>query len=186
MEKLRFFKCTAADGRAFHDGKTQYVPGERLEIKNPSPASAGACGRGLHLVSDIVNVKKYVNEDLRKCTFFLIEVDPTDVIASDSTKTRVQALTVVKELRESDIGIVRGRIDELVEHGSGSGYGYGYGYGSGSGSGDGSGYGYGYGSGSGSGDGYGYGYGSGSGSGDGSGYGYGYGSGSGDGYGLRV
>jgi hypothetical protein len=161
MEKLRFFKCTAADGRAFHDGKTQYVPGERLEIKNPSPASSGACGRGLHLVSDLVNVKKYVDADLRKCTFFLIEVDPADVIASDSTKTRVRALTVVKELRESDLGIVRGRIDELVEHGSGSGYGDGYGYGYGYG--DGSGSGYGYGDGSGYGDGYGYGYGDGSG-----------------------
>ena len=162
MEKLRFFKATGPGGLAHYDGKTRYAVGERLSIADPAPASAGACGRGLHVVARLTDISGYVSAgDLKRAEFYEVEVDAGDVIAADTTKTRVRSLKVLRRVSEQDLGIRRGSLAALVGSGSGSGYG--------DGSGSGSGYGYGYGDGYGSGDGSGSGYGSGDGSGYGSG-----------------
>jgi hypothetical protein len=166
MEKIAFWKVTGPGGIAYHDSKTRYVVGERLSIADPAPAEVGACGRGLHVVSQLAHIPNYVErEKLKESEFYEVEVDAKDVIAADATKTRVRSLRVVRRVTERDFGIRRGSLAALV----GSGSGYGSGYGSGDGSGDGSGYGDGYG------DGYGSGYGDGSGSGYGDGSGSGYG-----------
>jgi hypothetical protein len=132
MGKLRFYKCTGANGIAHYDGATRYSVGATLAVDKPDSARKGACGRGLHVVSHLAHVTKYVDVDLRQCEFYLVEVSPDDVIASDETKTRVRSLRVIRSLREADVGILRGRLDEILAHSSGSGYGYGYGYGYGS------------------------------------------------------
>src|SRR5262245_51851771 len=180
MERLKFYKCTAEGGIAHYDSKTRYVVGERLSLAECDGPAAGACGRGLHVVSQLAHIKNYVDGDkLAKSEFYEVEVDAAEVITADSTKTRVRSLRVVRRVTERDLGIRRGQLAALIGDGDGDGYGYGDGYGDGYGYGYGSGYGdgYGYGYGSGDGDGYGYGdgdgYGSGYGSGDGSGYGYG-------------
>src|SRR5262245_39795774 len=166
VEKLKFYKCTAEGGIAHYDGRTRYIIGEQLSLAECDGPEAGACGRGLHVVSQLAYIKNYVSDDkLMSSEFYEVEVDAKDVITADKTKTRVRSLRVVRRVTERDFGIRRGQLAALI------GYGYGYGYGSGSGYGDGDGYGdgYGYGYGYGSGYGYGYGYGSGSGYGDGDG-----------------
>src|SRR5262245_49620244 len=196
VEKLTFYKCTAPGGIAHHDGKTRYVVGERLSIADPSPAEHGACGRGLHVVSQLAYIKNYVSGDkLAKAEFYEVEVDAADVIATDETKTRVSSLRVVRRVTERDFGVRRGSLAALVGYGYGYGDGDGYGDAAGKAEGegdgvddgaadvdaDGDGYGVGGGVGYGGGDGYGDGGGDGDGSGYGSGYGYGYGDGDGDG-----
>lgn len=176
MEKLKFYKCTAPGGIAYHDGKTKYVVGERLSLADCDGPEVGACGRGLHVVTQLAHISNCVNGDkLKTSEFYEVEVDAKDVIAADATKTRARSLRVVRRVDERDFGIRRGTLASLVGSGSGSGSGYGYGdgYGCGCGCGYGSGYGYGYGSG--------YGYGDGDGCGSGCGYGDGSGCGYGDG-----
>src|SRR5262245_62532967 len=178
MEKLTFYKCTAEGGIAYHDGKTRYIVGERLSLAECDAAEVGACGRGLHVVSQLAYIKNYVSGDkLAKAEFYEVEVDAADVIATDETKTRVSSLRVVRRVTERDFGVRRGSLAALVGYGDGHGYGHGYGYG------DGYGHGYGYGHGHGYGCGYGYGYGRGQGCGDGQGGGRGHGSGDGGGHG---
>jgi hypothetical protein len=130
MDKLKFFKCTGPNGVAYHDGKTRYVVGERLSIADPAPASAGACGRGLHVVTQLVHLARYVDGDkLKQAEFYEVEVDAADVIASDSTKTRVRSLRVARRVDERDFAVLRGALHVLVGYGDGDGYGSGYGYG---------------------------------------------------------
>ena len=158
MGSLTFYKATAPGGVSFYDQTTRYIVGQTISVANPAPPSVGSCGRGLHVVRRLCSLKKYVSNEKLKCAeFYEVEVESTDVIANDSTKTRVRALRVIRRIEERDVGILRGRLGDIL------GYGFGYGDGSGDGSGDG----YGYGSGYGSGYGYGYGYGDGSGYGDG-------------------
>ena len=148
MEKLKFYKATGPDGLAHYDGKTPYVVGERLSIAHPDLAEVGACGRGLHVVSQLAHISNYLDGDrLTKSEFYEVEVDAKDVIAADQTKARVRSLRVVRRIRELDLGIKRGQLAGILGYkygygdgsGYGSGYGYGDGYGSGSGYGDGSG-----------------------------------------------
>src|SRR5215510_11630532 len=91
MAFLKFYKVTAPGGIAYHDKTTRYVVGERLSIADPDPASLGACGRGLHVLSDLCYAQKYVN-DLCTSEFYEVEVNEEDIIAKDDTKTRVRSL----------------------------------------------------------------------------------------------
>ncbi len=154
---IRLYKVTGPRGIAFYDGTTRYRVGERLAVENPDEPNVGSCGRGLHASVRLQDAVQFARIDLRRCEFFALEVEESDVLARDSVKVRVRAVSVVLKLRESDFGMRRGRLDQVLRYGDGYGSGYG----------------------SGDGDGYGYCSGSGYGSGDGDGYG----SGSGDGYG---
>ena len=126
----RYYKCTGPDGIAYHDGVTQYKVGETLTVKDASPASVGPCGRGLHVVTHLCDLRQYINSDiLRSAEFFEVAINPADIIAKDSTKTRVRSLQVLRRMTEKDFGILKGKLVNVIGYGSGYGYGYGDGYG---------------------------------------------------------
>ena len=133
MGVRHFHKCTRAGGISFYDDETRYVVGTRLSVDDPSPAGAGACARGLHVLSELVYVRKYVDVDLRQCEFYQVAVAESDIIVSDATKTRVGSLYVSKRISEADLGILRGKLFQVIGYGYGAGAGYGYGYGYGDG-----------------------------------------------------
>jgi len=137
---VKLYKATGPGGIAFYDGKTRYVVGKRLEVKNPDGPDMGACGRGLHASARIQDTIRFTKGDTRRCEFFVVEADEKNILAQDEVKTRVRALTVLSRVTGADLGIRRGRMDQALDYGYGSGYGSGYGPGPGSGgSGDGSG-----------------------------------------------
>src|SRR5262245_29937227 len=85
VEKLTFYKCTGPGGIAHHDGKTCYVVGERLSVTDCDGPKVGACGRGLHVVSQLAHIKNYVAADkLLSSEFYEVEVNANDVITADA------------------------------------------------------------------------------------------------------
>ena len=91
------YKAVRLDRTSHYDQTTKWRKGAIVRVHDPSPASIGSCGRGIHSSASLLDAVSYQSGPSLYCV-----VEPLDSICADATKTRSSAVRVIRWLGKAE------------------------------------------------------------------------------------
>lgn len=98
-----YYKAVRLDGTSHYDKMTKWEVGKTVEVPFADPKARGSCGRGIHCSPTLLDAVGYQQTSSR---YFVVR--PRKIIASDKTKARCDAVTVVRELTANEQDSIAG------------------------------------------------------------------------------